>query len=203
MKHVVLAFGFFALSLSTALAGETVENETFGFEVTLPDGWLKTTADQYYENLSKLKTDDPSFQEALTKNASAPIVMAMKHQEPFNDINPSFKINVRPYGGITTRDGVEILNVVLPSLQRAFSEMQVTTPVHKVSVGGKNAAHVAVTYKLKTDAGEWPGASELWLVPEPNYLFMVGIGYRPDEQTGSKSEIISAVKSIKFMKTGE
>jgi hypothetical protein len=176
-----------------------VRNSTFGFEVELPDGWPEMSANSFYENLGKIKLDDPKFQEALKKNANAPVIIATKYPEPFDDINPSLKINVRPYGSLKTRDAMEITKIMTVSVGRLFKDLEVVEPPSHEVIGGKEAGHARVKYTLKTDAAEFPLESELWIVPTENYFLMIGIGYRQDGKTGTRDEAALSVSSIKFV----
>jgi hypothetical protein len=202
MKYLIaISAAFF--SVGQAIAGETIRNEAFGFEVTLPDGWVQSTAAQYYENISRIQADDPEFQDALMKHANTPLVMAMKYPEPFEDVNPSFKINARPYGPLSDKDGVAIIEVILPTLQSAFTDMAITSPPTKVTVGGRAAGHVAIKYSMKTPVGELPTASELWIIPDVHYFYIIGIGFRQDESTGARAEAAQPVETLTFDTLGE
>lgn len=69
-------------------------NPTAGFSVTKPIGWHYVTAEQNLNNLKATQLGDKEFQAAMIKYATTPMVAMTKHEEPYDDVNPSFKVNI-------------------------------------------------------------------------------------------------------------
>lgn len=185
--------------LAVGQSPDVFKNPTAGFQLTKPTGWSYATADQNAANLKGTKLNDQEFQAAMLKYASAPLVILTKHPEPYPDLNPSLKVNIRPLGQLKGRPATEIINLILPQLERAFKDFQIAQPPTEVSVSGLAGAYVRVHYTLQTaENASFPTASELWIVPRGDFFFMIGAGTRQDEKTGTRAEIASIIQSVKI-----
>ncbi len=199
MKRFLLAISLFGLSsAAVAQVGQTVVNQTLGLEVTKPNDWQHLTAEANAENLRRLHTDDPEFQQAIAKYASAPVIAFTKYAEPYPDLNPSFKINVRPMGQFAGRSATEILSLIVPSLARTFPDMKVEQPPQPTTVAGQPAAYVKIAYTLVAGESRFPTTSEMWIVPKGSFFLMIGAGTRQDEANGTRAEIQSILSTLKF-----
>jgi hypothetical protein len=178
---------------------DTFRSPTAGFEVTKPSAWQFATAAQTQENLKRTKLSDSEFQTAMLKYATVPMVAMMKYPEPYDDINPSFKVNIKPLGQLIGKTPIELLNVVLPQLQTVFTDYHVSQSPIETEVSGLKAGYARINYSLETaDGSTFPCASELWIVPRGEYFFLIGAGTRQDEATGSRSEIRAILDSVKI-----
>src|SRR5262245_11912522 len=105
---------------------DVFRNPTAGFEMTKPADWHYITAAEHMEHLQRAKLDDQEFKEAMVKYASTPMVAISKFKEPYDDLNPSVKANVRPLGTLKGQSTSEIAKLILTQLQRAFGDMKVS-----------------------------------------------------------------------------
>ena len=185
-------------SIACAQPGETVVNKTLGLEVTKPAGWQFLTAEANAENLRSVHPDDKELQEAFRKYATAPVVAFSKFAEPYPDLNPSFKINVRPLGQLAGRSAKEILAIVLPTLNRIFPDLKVEQEPTETVVSGLPAAYARLQYTLVAGEQRFATVSELWIVPRKSYFFMIGAGTRQDEANGTRAEIQSILATVKI-----
>jgi hypothetical protein len=191
---VFLSLGFVA----HAQPAEIVSNPTVGIEVAKPAGWQHLTAGAIAENLRSIEMDDKEFQEAVAKYATVPIIAFSKYAEPYQDLNPSFKINLRPSGQLSGRSASDILGLVVPSLKKAFSDLVVQDGPTVTSVSGLPAAYARLTYTMSASGMQFPTTSELWIVPRGNYFFIIGAGTRQDEANGTRAEIRSILESLQI-----
>lgn len=200
MRHtaLLLVLAFCCLFLP-AQSADVFKNPTAGFEITKPPDWHYATAEQNAENLRAVRMGDPGFQAAMLKYATTPLVVLTKFEEPFPDLNPSLKVNIRPLGQLKGRPPGDIIRLVLPQLERAFKDFQLKQPPSDAVVAGLAASYLQVYYTLQTaDGSSFPAASELWIVPRGDFFFMIGAGTRQDEKTGSREEIAAILKSVKI-----
>lgn len=182
-----------------APAAETVfSNPTAGFKVTKPAGWHYVTAEQNQANLKAVKLSDQEFQDAMQKYATAPLVAMAKHEEPYEDINPSFKVNIRALGDLKGKPATELAGLLVPQLQRVFKDFELAQPPIETVVSGMKGAYVRMNYTMETPGGAFPTTSELWLIPRGDFFFMVGAGTRTDEKTGTRKEIAAIMKTVKI-----
>jgi hypothetical protein len=175
------------------------KSPTAGLQLTKPAAWHYITAAENLANLENAKLNDEELRSALQKYATAPLVAMTKFPEPFDDLNPSLKVNIKPYGTLKGKSPQDIIGLLLPQFQKAFEEFALVQPPTEVTVSGIKSAYVRINYTLEiADGRTFPTTSELWIVPRGDYFFMIGAGTRQDEKTGSREEIQSILKSVKI-----
>lgn len=195
-----------ALALSFVLPGYAIEansevfsNPTAGFEMNKPDDWHFVTATQNLENIKAIKLNDEEFHAAMQKYATAPLVAITKYKEPFEDVNPSFKVNIKPYGQLKGKRPQDLITMLVPQFERAFKNFQLVQAATEVTVSGIPSAYARMNYVMETPGGgSFPVTSELWIVPRGDYFFVLGAGTRQDEKTGTRKEIESLLRSVKI-----
>lgn len=196
--------GMAAIALLTAGAVWASEphvftNPTAGLEVTKPAGWHYVAAAQNLNNLKAVNLNDEEFHAAMQKYATAPLVAMTKYPEPYDDLNPSFKANIKPYGQLKGMQPVALINLVLPQFRKTFQDFELVQAPVEVDVAGIMSAYARMNYTMQIPDGRtFPTTSELWIVPRGDYFFMLGAGTRQDEKTGSRSEIQAILKSLKI-----
>ena len=179
-------------------AGQKIEIPTLGLRLDRPDGWVTLTADENARNLRSVHMDDPEFQRLAAHYANSPVVAIAKYKEPYPDLNPSFKVNVRPIGGFATFAPENILSAALPTFGRAFKDLKVLDGPRATQVSGRKAAYARVAYTLKAGDLTVPTISELWIVPKGSIFFMIGAGTRADEKNGTRAEIGRILDSVRI-----
>jgi hypothetical protein len=178
---------------------DVFSNPTVGFEVTKPAEWHYVTAAQNLENIKAIKLNDEEFREAILKYASAPLVAMTKFPEPYEDLNPSFKVNIKPYGQLKGKQPTELIYLVIPQFTKAFKDFILAQPPVEVKVSGISSAYARMNYTLEAPGfSSLPTTSELWIVPWGDYFFMIGAGTRQDEKTGKRKEIEAILKTVKI-----
>ena len=183
---------------ATQKQGETIDIPTLGLSVTRPVGWVTVTADQNVRNIRSVQMDDPEFQELAARYATTPVFAISKYPEPYPDLNPSFKINVRPLGGLARLPPEDILTVALPTFSRAFNDVQVLEGPRSTRVSGRKAAYARLSYTLRAEDVPVPTMSEIWVVPKGSVFFMIGGGTRADEKNGSRAEIRRILDGVRI-----
>ena len=190
------------LMIGMAFAGDsenTFRSATVGFEVTKPESWQFLTAQQNLENLKRTKLSNEEFQQLMLKYATAPLVAMMKHPEPFDDLNPSLKVNVKPFGQLKGTDPKQILSMVSVQFASIFKDYEVVEAPTDTQVSGIKSGYLRFNYSLQIPDGRtFPTTSELWIVPRGDYFFMIGAGTRQDEKTGTRKEIREILKTVKI-----
>lgn len=174
-------------------------NPTAGFQLKRPAQWHFATAAQHMENLKAIKLNDEEFHAAMQKYSTAPLVAMMKYPEPFDDVNPSFKVNLKPYGELRGKSPTEIISLFVPQLSKMFKDFSLVQPPTEAVVSGIKSGYIRMNYALEIPDGRtFPTTSELWIVPHGDYYFIIGAGTRQDEKTGSREEIKRILKTVKI-----
>jgi hypothetical protein len=166
-----------------------IDIPSFGLSVVPVPGWHVISAQENADNLRSVKMDDRQFQELAIRYANSPVVALSKYKEPYEDLNPSFKINVRPAGAFSGRPPTEILAAALPAFRRAFSDMAIEEGPSPTKVAGHDAAYAKLAYTMKAAGAAFPTVSEIWIVPRGPIVVMVGTGTRADERNGTRAEV--------------
>ena len=194
----VLVFGSVLLGYAILTKAELFSNPTAGFQMVKPDDWHHVTAAQNLENIKSLKLNDEEFHAAMQKYATAPLVAITKYKEPIEDVNPSFKVNIKPFGQLKGKKPQELITMLIPQFERTFKSFELAQAPTEVVVSGIRSAYARMNYVMETPGGSFPITSELWIVPRGDYFFMLGAGTRQDEKTGTRKEIDSILASVKI-----
>jgi len=187
-------FCFFLLTLLMVTSGFAEEgkysNPTLGFSVIKPADWTFITADENLDNIARSEFKDEATKEMLMKYATAPLVAMTKYKEPYDDVNPSFKLNIKPLNNFDASNPKAILEVVVAPMSKMFQDFEILQGPENTTINGRNAGYVRINYSMKVPDGRtFPICSELWIIPRKNFFFMVGAGTRQDEKTGTREEI--------------
>lgn len=197
IKHVVVVLLLFIVNSCVFADTNEYISPTFGFRITKPESWQFATAQQSLDNLRNMKLKDPEFQQMMLKRASAPLVIICKYPDPYEDVNPSIKVSVKPLGPFKGLDAKLIVNLMLPSFQNAFKDFVVEQDPLDVTISGFKGAYVRYSYFLENiDSESFRISSEVWIIPQSDYFFIIGSGLRADEKTGSRQEVRDILSTI-------
>jgi hypothetical protein len=179
-------------------AGDKITIPTLGLSVVRPSSWRTITAEENAQNLRSVTMDDRQLQELAARYATAPIIAFAKYGEPYEDLNPSFKINVRSLGSFAGHSPEDILLAALPTMRRMFGDLTIEAAPTRTTVSGKPAAYTRFAYTLRAGEKAFPAISEIWVVPSGPVFFMIGTGTRADERNGSRAEARKIVDIIRL-----
>jgi hypothetical protein len=209
-----LAIGLVMLGTSSLAAAQTdstvvpdslattsvFRSEMAGIEIQKPKAWHFADLQTVMENRASVKLKDAEFQELVQKMASAPLVVAMKHQEPYDALNPSFQVLVRPAAGLEGKSGVEVMQLVTPALAKAFTDFKVVKPAHAIDVGGRPAGRLVISYSVATQDGrEFSSLATLVMIPKGKVLYQIGFSGPPDGPDKLTKEIDEILASVKWL----
>lgn len=189
------------LMMGVAWAGDAqvFQSQTAGFQVAKPADWHFLTAEQNLQNLESLRLSDEEFHAAMQRYATAPLVAMSKFEEPYDDVNPSLKVNIKPFGQLKGKRPAEIIELLVPQFMRVFKDFELVQAPIDVQVSGLDSAYARMNYSMETpDGRSFPTTSELWVVPRGGYFFLIGAGTRQDEKNGSRAEISAIVETIRI-----
>jgi hypothetical protein len=181
---------------ASADQGDTYSNPTIGFSIRKPGEWHYVTAEQYLENVKRGDFNDPKFKEMVARYASTPFLSIAKHKVPYEGINPGINVKTREAGnlkGMVPEKIAELSVSGLPVHSGIF-------PLRKGWCRPIQAIPPAVRVNFTYEAGgvSAPIASELWIVPRGDLIFMIGASTRQDEKSGTRSEVRSIINTIKI-----
>lgn len=196
-------------SLANNLTNDKFERKKLGFSISKPSDWQFVSEKEHLEKLKSIKIANEDLREQLIKLSPAPLVAMVKHKEPFSNLNPSFKINVKPIGKFAnsiaritkTREilAKEILEEIIPNFKQILNNFKVRQKPVSLKISGLDAAYARFDYSLPViDKKILRVASQIWIIPQKNYYYLIGSITRQDEETGSRDEIKKIIDSIKI-----
>lgn len=171
-------------------------NSTLGLSIVKPEDWHFLSIEASQNSLNNVRLKDKQIQEYMRKYSSKPIVVITKYPESYSDVNPSLKINIKPFGRLP-RDPHKIMEIIIPTWKRAFRDFEIIQEVEDTMLGGLPATHVQIHYSLENNSGEIRSIrSDLWIAMRGDYFFLVGSGLKQDESNGSYQEIKQILDSL-------
>ncbi len=196
MKHFLLAIASILASASS-VAAERLEYPVFGFSIDAPEGWVLASDEDVRKNIDKLNFKSEEFKGLVQKFSRVPFINLMQFPEPHPDLNSSIRINTR-LGQI--EDPVGVMKVMNSVLSEQFENYEVKTSPQKVSVAGRESAVLSFTYLLRTAdrAAEFLARSTIYIVPNGNHFYIVGLGASNPIPPDIQSTFEKAIESIKI-----
>jgi hypothetical protein len=169
-------------------------------EMKKPKGWRFSTVESALANRANVKMKDEEFQKALESSGATPIMVVMKHEEPYDKLNPAIQMIVRGAGPLEGKSGVEILTLVEPVLKSQFENCTTVDTVRATTVGGQTGARMTLRYTLKTpDGREFPTQSTIVMIPRGKVLYQIGFSGPPEGDDAVAAVIDPALASVKFL----
>ena len=191
MNLLLLALFLVLSGCSSTEDRNTITNSAIGISITKPSDWQFTTQEEKVNHAQRL--DEQALAAYINAHGPSPVIAISKHPEPFDGINPNFKINVRPLGASKGIDPKAILKQFTAHFSQRFNQLRIVQDPIDLSVSDLPGAYTRFHYALSP---ELKISSEIWAVPRGAFLFIIGAGTREDEQTGSRSETLAILESI-------
>ena len=141
---------------------------------------------------------DPKFKELVTRYARTPFLAITKHKEPYNDLNPSLRVNAREAGNLKGMPPEKVVELSASAFSRMFKDYAVAEGPLATKLSGHPAGYMRVNYTHEAGGRGWRTTSELWIVPRGDLVFIIGVGTRQDEKSGTRKEVRSIVDTIKI-----
>ena len=158
----------FALLVNVLVPNCTIADENtysipaLGFTITKPEEWHFMSVAEVNENLQRAEFQDEEFDAFIKAHSVAPIVTITKYKEPFDELNPSVKVYIKPLRGLPREDTIKLLEIFLMPVSKAFLDYKIVTKPQETEIAGLKSAHVSLDAKLKfSDGQKYPTRSEI------------------------------------------
>ena len=179
----------FVIASVASWAQDRFESQTAGFAFAKAEAWVFASVQQTQANREQVRLNDAEIERRLRTQAALPLAAVTRYPEPHPDLNASFQVSLRPLGALASTPPVELIDILLPSLGRAFEDFRVVSPATSTTVGGLPAARAGFQYTLKTGGGqEFPTRSEIIVVPRGAFMFLIGMGRKPDDREAEAAQ---------------
>jgi hypothetical protein len=190
---------------TAAAPADSAETDRFrstaaGVEVRKPHGWFFADLQTVLEQRAHARLKSEEFERLVRENASIPLVVATKYEEPYDALNPSFQMIVRPAGTLEGKPAVEIMTAIENGLRNVFAQYETVEPIREIRVGGRSGARFTAAYTVSNPEGrEFAVRSTLVLVPRGKILYQMGFSGTPEGPDRLGEEIESVLASIRFL----
>ena len=155
--------------------------------------------DQNYENLKNSKMKDEELKKLSLKMADVPMIVIMKYPEPYNNLNPTLKVDVKPTGDYKGTNPKKILSAMTASMGDFFDGFKIIKGPMDAKIDGMNGAYVRFNTIMKMEDGQsYPSCSEIWVIPRGDHIFMFSANTRQDEKNCKRDEIRKIIDTIKI-----
>ena len=134
----------------------------------------------------------------MVARSAMPLVVFTKYAEPHQGLNPSIQVTPRAaLAGSPTR----LLAAAVEQMRAAFFDFRIVSPVSPVRVAGWPAAHVRITYTLKTQSGQSSKVlGRIWLIPRGPLMFLVGMSGADVGDDLCEDEFVATLDSLEIHK---
>lgn len=205
MKKLIPALAVIFLIASTGYSGDdkktnTYSSPTAGFSITKPTSWRFASLEQVSAARESVRLKDKDLEKAIREQANVPLLVILKYEEPYPDLNPNVQVHVRSLGQLEGKSATEVLSMTIPALKRVMSDFELVDPVKETTVSGMKAAYMKCKYKVSAGDKEFGVLSRMWLVPRGGFMFMISMDGPQEGPDVSEKEFAQILKSIKIEK---
>lgn len=194
---VLCAFG----RLAIANEKNVYINPTAGFQIAKPDSWNFMSIEKFTANRENIRLKDEELGVAIRERASAPLVAITKHEEPYDDLNPTITVVLRPVGPLQGKPATEIMAFAVRPMQNAFHDFKYIRDIHEIEISGLKASHMQASYTISNKEGRnFKVVSRMWMVPRGAFIFLIGMSGPESGPDVSGAEFDHVLKSIKIEK---
>jgi len=201
-RIAVVPFLIFIFStVSHAAEADTFRNPCAGISITKPAEWYYIGIDQNYENLKKSKMKNEELKKMSLKIAYVPMLIITKYKEPYNNLNPTLKIDAKPSGDFKGTDPKKMLSGLISSMNDIFNGYKIAKGPVETKIDDLAGAYVRFNTIMELEGGQaYPSCSEIWLIPRGDHIFIFSANTRQDEKNCTREEIRKIIGTIKIDK---
>ncbi|WP_028865082.1 hypothetical protein [Psychromonas aquimarina] len=199
------------ITISSAISAEVIsdvgskpnffKSNMARIELEIPEGWHFMNNEVVAERRATAKLKDKQMQDAIQNLASAPLVAATMYPEPYESLNPSIQVLVRPLGKVKGATASQILGIIKPFLEKLFEEFELLEPITDFELDGINAARFSARYTVQNQEGTiFHTRSIMMVVPRGNYMYQFSFSSPPEGKNLLSKEIVNRfINSVHFI----
>jgi hypothetical protein len=172
-----------------------------GFSIIKPAAWQFASMEAVAANRAVARLKDKELEEQIRQRATTPLVVILKHAEPYDDLNPGTQVMVRPLGPLEGKTAVELMRLVIPTIQRAMADFTFVEQIQEAKVSEMPAAYMKAKYTVANQEGrEFKTLSRMWIIPRGAFMFMISMSGPQQGPDVSETEFKAILNSIKIEK---
>lgn len=168
-------------SVASEPASNRYENLALGLRLSKPDSWQFLSAEQNTETLERIEFATEEFKQKIVAHKK-PLVMMVQNPEPHTGINPSVKVAIDSFPGLSESNTDGVLKLAAVGIKEQFADAQIS-PITEASIAGRGARRMTIDFTVRTtDGGAFPVTSVVWVVPDGDFYLVVGAAYLQGDQ---------------------
>lgn len=199
MMIKTLAFSLLLLlvsSLALGADGGRVFSREAGISFVKPDAWDATSLEL---GGGDQRLDAARLEAELRRKGYVPLFVVTKHPEPFDGVNPSFQVSLRPLGQLKDRSPEEILQMIQQGLRASYKDLEVLQDVGPSRVDEIIGAEMTVAYLFKTPEGQdLASRARMICLLRDEMIIQIALGMPRNPDPGDEATLDSILESLEI-----
>jgi hypothetical protein len=187
-----------AAAPASASAREIIELEAIGFQIEMPRGWHRFSAEEAVANLSRFRLDQPALRRAIEQGAARPLVSFIKYPLSHPGLIPALKVFVRSRSKFGGADGPRAAQLLVEPLKQIMTAAELLEPVRTTELGGHPAGYLRFRHKVATGGESITAFAEIWFVARGEDMFSVNLSYGEDASPEAIAELRAAAATLRL-----
>lgn len=194
------AVGDERVSSASPTSGDRFCSETVGFGIVKPRAWVFASVESDAANRRRASLGNDALDQRIREHGAAPLVVILKHAEPFTALNPTVKIALRPLGKLANSPPREIAEVVVAGMKQMVRSFELDSEIEDTRVAGQPAARFRARFSVEAleQQVSYPVLSRSWLIPRGPDLFIVSMSGPTSGEDISEAEFARILSSIEL-----
>jgi len=191
---------FLGITFPVTADSNRFESPTAGIAFSKPESWLFASIQSSLENRERVRLDDAELDRQMKDEANRRLAVVWKYPESYPDVNPVFRVGLRPLGALEGKSAKDLVDVTLSGVAKMYADFKVVAPITETEVGGLPAARVSIHYTMKTaEGGAYPVWLDMVVVPRGKFMFFFTMGRKQGDEVAT-AELEQMLKSIEIQR---
>ncbi len=196
-KLLLISLSMFCLT--AAAQKNRYENESYGFSMDEPEGWIWANNEDLKQNLSKLDLDDKKLLTIIKDHKGSLLLMSFYKYDPmtYSGLIPALQVNVREK---RNKDFEVFKSHVVKSangFKDLYTDYQFIDTPKEIKVNNIKSIYFSGKFTMKTQKGEqYRVRSKTYVIPYKEFYFQITLtdGVLTEDCTALFEELIESIK---------
>ena len=197
MRTAVGAFVAGLLICAPAKA-QQFTNSVFGLSIQKPDDWCVLSAEGIAEDHRIISMANPKLGEPILKSTSVLLYAFTRYRGQHRGLTTTVKLEMEPAGSLEGQSGQRALQAMLSSVSNLMPDVKVMTVPEIVTLAGKPAGHMVLTYPLKARSASFRIGAEMWAIPRGKYFLVLSATYPADNTADDRVSVMQIINSLRL-----
>jgi hypothetical protein len=162
MRWAILVLA--GLLACSAASAERVTDPHLGLAIETPSDWSELPTTEVNKDFSSLDKDDPELAEAVRTHGFIPIHLLGRNPKPHSLFSATVNISIPPAAPLKGQSDQQVLLAFLTSSAQQLPNAKLVTAPEIITLGGRPAGHMTLTFPLKIGDNSIPVTTEVWAI---------------------------------------